>query len=276
MSRFLTIFTLVIAFLNPIPANAAQGEWATSDQARARIIAAVETVGVDEKFDAAIEFELSDEWHSYWKHAGDTGLPPRFDWSESQNVKDVEIFWPVPKRKTEQGLFTVFSYAGKQTFPLIVTPENTDEEVALNIKMDFMVCKDICIPDQMKLSLSLSKGNGETGKDAQIIDFAKHKIPQTEDIKNLKIETTVAAKDALSLVVYSKSGFENFDVFAHADELAFTSAPKIMIDENDETRAMISLTPPQDIENLKEFLSGKNLEIVLTNGRDHIQKDMMF
>ena len=43
---------------------------------------------------AGVELRLKPGWHTYWRHPGDAGIPPRFDFNGSQNVKSVEIRWP--------------------------------------------------------------------------------------------------------------------------------------------------------------------------------------
>src|ERR1700712_883839 len=45
-----------------------------------------------------IAFQLQPGWHTYWRNPGDSGVPPRFDFSKSDNVEAVTILWPAPKK----------------------------------------------------------------------------------------------------------------------------------------------------------------------------------
>src|SRR3954468_15011041 len=42
---------------------------------------------------AGVQVRLKVGWHTYWRYPGDSGVPPQFDFSGSQNVKDVHVLW---------------------------------------------------------------------------------------------------------------------------------------------------------------------------------------
>src|SRR3981081_41605 len=41
-----------------------------------------------------IAFQLQPGWKTYWRTPGDSGVPPRFDFSQSENIETVTILWP--------------------------------------------------------------------------------------------------------------------------------------------------------------------------------------
>ncbi len=43
-----------------------------------------------------IEITLKPGWKTYWRTPGDSGLPPRFDFTKSDNVETVTVLWPAP------------------------------------------------------------------------------------------------------------------------------------------------------------------------------------
>ena len=45
-----------------------------------------------------IAFQLQGGWHTYWRNPGDSGVPPRFDFSKSDNVEAVTVLWPAPQK----------------------------------------------------------------------------------------------------------------------------------------------------------------------------------
>src|SRR5262245_48206912 len=47
---------------------------------------------------AGIEIKLDPGWKTYWRYPGDSGIPPRFDFAGSGNVKAVAVMWPAPHR----------------------------------------------------------------------------------------------------------------------------------------------------------------------------------
>src|SRR5258708_28106136 len=45
-----------------------------------------------------IAVQLQPGWHTYWRTPGDSGVPPRFDFSKSDNVEAVEGFLAGPPK----------------------------------------------------------------------------------------------------------------------------------------------------------------------------------
>src|SRR5215467_8607250 len=45
-----------------------------------------------------IAFQLQPGWKTYWRTPGDSGVPPRFDFSKSDNVETVTVMWPAPQK----------------------------------------------------------------------------------------------------------------------------------------------------------------------------------
>src|ERR1700755_2753549 len=48
-----------------------------------------------------VAFQLQPGWKTYWRSPGDSGVPPRFDFSKSQNVEAVTVLWPAPTKFDE-------------------------------------------------------------------------------------------------------------------------------------------------------------------------------
>src|SRR5258707_272049 len=87
---------------------------------------------------AGIEIKLDPGWKTYWRYPGDSGIPPRFDFSGSSNVKSAVVAWPVPKRFAD-GAGMSIGYDGGVIFPVRVVPENPDRPVSLRMKIDYAV-----------------------------------------------------------------------------------------------------------------------------------------
>lgn len=45
-----------------------------------------------------IAIQLEPGWKTYWRMPGDSGVPPRFDFSKSDNVETVTVLWPAPAK----------------------------------------------------------------------------------------------------------------------------------------------------------------------------------
>jgi len=103
---------------------------------------------------AGVEIKLNPGWKTYWRYPGDSGIPPRFDFSGSRNVKSAIMAWPAPKR-FEDGAGMSIGYEGGVIFPVRVVPEDPDKPVSLRMTIDYAVCKNLCVPAAGKAEINL-------------------------------------------------------------------------------------------------------------------------
>src|SRR5262249_59011814 len=100
----------------------------------ARLIAGARAAGVVLR--AGIEIRLKAGWHTYWRYPGDAGVPPQFDFKQSQNVKQVVVLWPAPQRLSEDG-GTSIGYINNLILPLRIAPVDRGKPVALRLKLNY-------------------------------------------------------------------------------------------------------------------------------------------
>ncbi|RKF17219.1 hypothetical protein D6850_01555 [Roseovarius spongiae] len=105
---------------------------------------------------AALEITLDPGWKTYWRAPGDLGIPPQFDWSGSRNLAGVEIVWPTPEPILQAGTTTI-GYDGRVILPLRVLPRRAGRDVRLDGLLDLGVCRDVCIPVQLRLDADLPR-----------------------------------------------------------------------------------------------------------------------
>lgn len=103
---------------------------------------------------AGLRLDLAPGWKTYWRAPGDAGIPPRFDWSGSQNVADVQVHWPKPKVFSANGMRTIV-YEHQVVLPVELTPVRAGDPIALRAHVELGVCHDICMPMDLRLSGSL-------------------------------------------------------------------------------------------------------------------------
>lgn len=99
---------------------------------------------------SGLRLQLADGWKTYWRAPGDAGIPPRFDWSGSDNVRSVQVIWPTPHVFTRDGL-TSIGYSGDVVLPLEITPKDPSRPMRLRASVDLGVCRDICVPAMLRL-----------------------------------------------------------------------------------------------------------------------------
>src|SRR3954462_15184157 len=81
--------------------------------------------------------------HTYWRTPGDSGVPPRFDFSKSENVEAVTVLWPAPAKFEDGAGGYSFGYRDQIVMPLRIVPKNADKPVRLRAAIDYAVCEKI-------------------------------------------------------------------------------------------------------------------------------------
>src|SRR3954464_2656544 len=104
----------------------------------------------------SIAFQLEPGWKTYWRNPGDSGVPPRFDFSKSDNVEAVTVLWPAPMKFDDGAGGTSLGYKGQIVLPLRIVSKNADKPVTLRANINYAVCEKLCIPVEAKAELAFA------------------------------------------------------------------------------------------------------------------------
>ena len=193
-----------------LSSNAAMGEFGS-----ARLVSAVEATGSLQQIPLGLHLTMPEGWKTYWRSPGDAGLPARIDWSGSSNLADAEIRWPIPERFSLFGLET-FGYEREVVLPILARPATPGEAVTLVASVDYLVCKDICVPITAELRLELPAGPARASEQAHLIDQFNVRVPSILTAVGLAIEGAVASgsgeKTRLVVTARSESAFAKPDL----------------------------------------------------------------
>ena len=139
---------LVVVTMLAGPAPAAETAWVEAGPARVRLLAA----GAG---DAGVEIRLARSWKTYWRYPGDSGVPPRFDFSKSENVEAVTVLWPAPSKFGDGAGGYSLGYQNQVVLPLRIVAKNADRPVTLRADINYAVCEKLCIPVQANAELAI-------------------------------------------------------------------------------------------------------------------------
>ncbi len=155
------------------PAHAADASlWVEDLSSAMRLIAGAHKSNA-ESLRAGIEIKLKPGWHTYWRYPGDSGVPPRFSFSGSDNVATVKVLYPAPQAITDEAGTTI-GYEGGVIFPLQVFPRQKDKPVTLHLKLEYAVCEKLCVPVEARTELTLP---GEAGANDAALAAAEARVP---------------------------------------------------------------------------------------------------
>jgi DsbC/DsbD-like thiol-disulfide interchange protein len=103
-----------------------------------------------------IAIQLQPGWHTYWRNPGDSGVPPRFDFSKSENIEAVTILWPAPAKFADGAGGISLGYQKQVVLPLRIVAKNTDKPVTLRADINYAVCEKLCIPVEASTELAFT------------------------------------------------------------------------------------------------------------------------
>jgi thiol:disulfide interchange protein DsbD len=119
--------------------------------------AARATIAPGERFTIVLRQTIREHWHTYWRNPGDSGEPTALTWSLPQGFEAGPIQWPAPEA-IPFDILVNHGYSGEILFPIEMTaPANArvGELVTLRADAYWLVCSDICIPEEASLALTL-------------------------------------------------------------------------------------------------------------------------
>ena len=152
MMRFLAGLFMALAFVAPAAAQPVDtGHLEAELVAQARGIAPGQTIHV------ALRQKIDDGWHTYWRNAGDSGEATRIEWTLPPGWTAGEFVWPTPHR-LPVGPLVNYGYEGEVLLPMALTAPADAQPGAtatLKGKAYFLVCEEICIPEEAELQLAL-------------------------------------------------------------------------------------------------------------------------
>lgn len=248
----------------------AEAGWVEAFQSRARLVPAKSrVVGGKNVLTAGIQLKLAKGWKTYWRHPGDSGLPPAFDWSGSANLKSARVLWPAPERIADP-FGSSIGYHGEVVFPVAVEPVERSKPVALKLRLDFAVCKDICAPATAKLALRLEPGGSSEATYDALVSQSLARVPVPlkpglagPSIAAVEIELS-PPKPHITIDAVFPGGAKQGDLFAEGPEGIFVPMTRRGRETSDgKVRFAIDLAKGDDPQKLK----GKTLTFTLVSPR---------
>jgi thiol:disulfide interchange protein DsbD len=108
-----------------------------------------------------LHFKLAPEWHTYWKNGGDAGLPARIRWRLPDGFTAGEIQWPSARAPSDRAADEL------RLRPRGAAARRAEDAgfdrrgpVTLGARVDWLECKDACLPGKAELDIALPVTSG--------------------------------------------------------------------------------------------------------------------
>jgi thiol:disulfide interchange protein DsbD len=124
----------------------------------------------------AVAQKIRPHWHTYWRNPGDSGLPTTIDWALPAGVSAGAIQWPKPSRFDIGPLVNLgFSDEAILLVPMTFGTDLPRAPLVLQAKVDWLVCEEICIPEQATVAIDLATAT----PDPALFERARAALPKS-------------------------------------------------------------------------------------------------
>jgi thiol:disulfide interchange protein DsbD len=195
-----------------------------------------------------LKLRMAPDWHTYWKNPGDSGLPTRIHWELPPGWKADPIEWPYPSLLPVGPLMN-YGYEDDVVLLSHLTPPADAKPGTADIKAraEWLVCKEICVPEKGELELALPVSNEPPKQDIRFlahIQRAREMLPVSAP--GWKSEAAIEGK-ALVVRIAAPEGQAppaKVTFFPAREELIVPAAPEKVTREANALRIEMQLADP--------------------------------
>lgn len=128
-----------------------------SNIVKARLLSDVSAIVPGKPFKLGVELQMLPGWHTYYKESGEAGMPTRIEWVLPPGFKASGLLWEKPHKFKDSGIVT-YGYKDKTIIVSTITPAaglESGKKFDFGARVEWLSCKDVCVPGTAKLALSL-------------------------------------------------------------------------------------------------------------------------
>lgn len=210
--RYWIFIFLMIMGLNSHSLYGKESNLIITSHDQASIITATDSYANQSQLLLGLRLRLHPDWHTYWINPGDAGDAATVRVKIKDDPQEViaKIEWPVPQQLLENGL-TSYIYKGDVVLPFYLTIPTSyyKHNLHLTLKANWLVCSDVCVPEQGDFFLDLPIGGNSKAKEAILLENALAQKPEIvkTDVNITPTGTLWFNKSDISLSDITKAWF---------------------------------------------------------------------
>jgi len=107
-----------------------------------------------------VQFAIEPGWHLYWRNPGDSGQPPRLDWSLPEGWTAGEPIFPVPNHLPADEDVLAFEGSLRLLVPVTAPTAWSGGSVTARLNAQWMTFKEHCVVERQALRAELCEREG--------------------------------------------------------------------------------------------------------------------
>jgi thiol:disulfide interchange protein len=268
MRRFQLIFALIAAFA-VAPLACAASNSADVAHLHVQLVFPNQNLNTGAPVNAGLYFKLESGWHVYWKNAGDSGEPPRIQWTLPTGITARAMQFPAPAR-LPLGPLMDFGYENEVLFPFTVQAAATTKtgSAILHAKVDWLVCREVCIPGKAELdeNLQIISGPPADGDraDSALFDRLVQELPTSLPSTDTAVFQPTSTGFLLAVTTGQRETHAEF--FPEDEDILDNPAPQTVTPTANGLILSLKQDPntttaPAKLKGVLELAGGRNYEI---------------
>ncbi len=244
--------------LAPIVLTDAKSGPVRVDSVEAQLVSEQSAIVPGQALRVGLRLKHDPNWHTYWRNAGDSGLPTTLQWSLPAGLVASEIQWPSPIR-IGVGPLANYGFEGEVILPVVInvpTNFNAATPVVLLLKAVWLVCREVCIPGEATMSLSLAVAPRATASEHASLFANMAKRTPSKTITGAVHASVQKNVVALSFPVFSNA--TNLEFFPYTEQWILPVADQVFTKNKDTIVATLTLAEPST---KPEFLAAAPIPI---------------
>lgn len=246
---------LLMALMGGVVSSPVRAQMFGDPHTKVQVMVEKSVLGPGEPIRGVFLMKMDDGWHTYWKNAGDVGLPTEANWKLPDGWTAEPLMWPAPEYLDTSGLIS-YAYEHQVSLPFVLNPPSTplpQGQQTIHVTLSWLECQQACIPGEAELDFSVEVGASATdGPDAAAVREAFDALPTSR-------KDILASRDGTTLNLHIPADLglpeSTYRFFPDTAEMIKASAPQDLITDESGARTLKLQTDPS-AETKAEELSG--------------------
>jgi len=181
-------FVLALGFLSapPLARSETESKPVKSNQVVAQLYSDRDAVVPGGNLNLIVSLKIDPGWHVYWRGPGEApGAPTKISWELPDGLEAGRVQFPIPEEYYVKELAaTSYVHSGTTLFiiPVHAKETLTGSDARIKVQVEWLVCKDICLPGDAEFSLTLpiaAKGAKSKPAHEELFKKATNALPQS-------------------------------------------------------------------------------------------------
>lgn len=197
MQKLLNIFLLLFLTINQSFGAVSTSQKHDLSETQTTLLGSFYQANNEKKLIIGVKFILGQGWKIYGNDDSGMGMPPQLDFAGSINYKSHQVSFPpalFAEEKIGNESIKYSYYKDTVIIPVNIDLLDINQPINLNLKLDFAICKDVCVPVSQNFSLTINNIDEQILQEIQNFHSSKlieNNIKNSDEFTKIDMSTGI-------------------------------------------------------------------------------------